>query len=225
MPIDFGVYINADDIAQLLRTKFLDFSSFRIRTKPGEFIKISIESGLINDNFSERAFRESFSLRNNLLRLKNVNEAERLAQIVADFLRKKLLVQEERFSFETVFSHASKIDFLKEASRVGYKIYLYFVSTESPDINRFRVKARKAKGGHDVPADKIESRYFRSLELLYEAAQLAYQAYFFDNSEDGSGLKMFAHFKMIKGEKQWDAILKKDVPNWFIEYYSSRISK
>lgn len=223
LPIDFGVYINADDIARLLREQYLEFSAFRVSTKPSEFIRISLASGLINSSYSEKVFRNSFSLRNNILRLKNVNEAERLAQVIADFLRKKLLENKERISFETVFSHASKIEFLKQAAEAGYKIYLYFVSTESPEINLFRVKARKAKGGHDVPSDKVVSRYFRSLDLLFEAAQFAYQAFFFDNSKDGSALEMFAHFKVVKGEKKWDPISKKDVPNWFLEYYSSRI--
>lgn len=95
---------------------------------------------------------------------------------------------------------------MREAVNMGYKVYLYFVSTESPEINKFRVEARKMKGGHDVPHDKIESRYFRSLDLLYDAAQICYQAFFFDNSVDGADSKMFAHFKKVKGKKYWDKV-------------------
>jgi predicted ABC-type ATPase len=122
---------------------------------------------------------KSYSLRKNALHLKDRSADERLAQIIADFLRKKLLAERKRFSFETVFSHESKLDIMRQAAEAGYKVYLYFVSTESPLINKFRVAARKAKGGHDVPPDKIESRYYRSLDLLYKACQLSYQVYFF----------------------------------------------
>ncbi|MBX3241458.1 MAG: hypothetical protein KIT80_10765 [Chitinophagaceae bacterium] len=53
-----------------------------------------------------------------------------------------------------------------------------------------------------MPADKIESRYYRSLDLLYEAEQLSYRAFFFDNSVDAAELKMFAHFKVVEGKKE-----------------------
>ena len=76
------------------------------------------------------------------------------------------------FSFETVFSHSSKLDIMQQAVELGYKVYLYFVSTEDPEINKFRVAARKMKGGHDVPPEKIESRYYLSMNLLYNASQI-----------------------------------------------------
>ena len=113
---------------------------------------------------------------------------------------------------------------MKSAIEAGYKVYLYFVSTESPEINKFRVKkVRVEEGGHDVPEAKIESRYYRSLDFLYEAAQLSYQTFFFDNSRDGEGFKLFAHFKKHGGEKKWDAIDNSIVPRWFIKYYSKKV--
>jgi predicted ABC-type ATPase len=107
--------------------------------------------------------------------------------------------------------------------RQGYKVYLYFVSTESPEINKFRVESRATQGGHDVPADKITSRYYRSLDFLHEACQLAYQVFFFNNSIDGEDSVMFAHFKIEKGKKKWDAIDERNVPQWFKDYYISKV--
>lgn len=101
----------------------------------------------------------------------------------------------------------------------GYKVYLYFVSTESPDINKFRVKARTEQGGHDVPEDKIEKRYYRSMNLLYEASQIAYQISFFDNSVDGEESVLFAHFKRTGKKKKWDDMKEADIPNWFFDGY------
>lgn len=222
--IDFGYYINADDIATALREKGFSFSQFNITVKPAEFRKMALESGLIGPDFPESAFINAFSLRANLLKLKNAAADERLAQIVADFLRKKLLMEKKRFSFETVFSHPGKLDIMNQAALAGYKVYLYFVSTESPEINKFRVLARKLKGGHDVPEDKIVSRYYRSLDLLYDAAQHSYQTFFFDNSVDAAEFKMFAHFKKRGDRKIWDRINPDDVPEWFKKYYSQKIS-
>src|SRR5690606_18543712 len=111
---------------------------------------------------------------------------------------KKLLQKGEKFSFETVFSHHSKVDIIKQAKDNDYKVYLYFVSTEDPAINVYRVKEVRVKqqNGHDVEETKILERYNRSMDLLYEAAQYCYQVYFFDNSVDGAPHTMFAHFKI-----------------------------
>jgi len=114
---------------------------------------------------------------------------------------------------------------MKQAVEQGYKVYLYFVSTESPYINIFRVAARKAKGGHNVPEDKIISRYYRSLGLLAEASQIAYQAFYFDNSEEAKAFRMVAHFKRTDKKMNWDKMPKKDIPIWLKKYYSSKVKK
>ncbi|KYG72265.1 putative ABC-type ATPase [Roseivirga ehrenbergii] len=226
LPIDFGVYINADLIHQeLLKTK-LCFGDFELEIHEDDFIQIAINSGLINDGFNESEFRNSFKIRGNCIHLINNFYGDRLAQIIADYLRKRMLQTKRKFSFETVFSHSSKIDIMKQAAEEGYKVYLYFVSTEDPEINKFRVKEVRVKeGGHDVPEDKIESRYYRSLELMYEAAQVSYQAFFFDNSRDGQASRQVAHFKIVKGEKQWDELQSENLPGWFLKYYLNKIER
>lgn len=61
-----------------------------------------------------------------------------------------MLDSDSSFSFESVFSHPSKIDELINAKRKQYKIYLYFIATEAPSINTERVSNRVQLGGHDV---------------------------------------------------------------------------
>ena len=53
-PIDFGSYINADDIAVLLRSGTFTFDSYNIKVANKEFQEIALASGLINDEFSEK---------------------------------------------------------------------------------------------------------------------------------------------------------------------------
>ncbi len=221
--IDFGIYINADDLVVALQKKPLDFKTYHIQTTSNEFKAIALGSGLVGARFPISAFESCYTLRANKLRLKKPELATALAQVIADFLRKKLLAQQERFSFETVFSHASKLKIMRDAREAGYKVYLYFVSTESADINVFRVQSRVQSGGHNVEEQVIRSRYIRSLDFLYEACQLAYQVYFFDNSHEGKESVLFAHFKTVKGKKKWDRMTAKNVPVWFLQYYSSKI--
>lgn len=80
------------------------------------------------------------------------------AAAISDFIRQQLLLSGRSFSFETVMSHPSTVDFIRNASSRGFKVYLYFVSTASVAINVDRVKQRVAKGGHDVPEPKIRAR-------------------------------------------------------------------
>jgi predicted ABC-type ATPase len=224
IPIDFGIYINADDIAVQLRGGKFRFSDYEISTSRKEFINLAIGSGLLGADFTEKEFTSSFRFqKGQKLALTKQKADERIAQIITDFLRKKLLEENRKFSFETVFSHPSKLDIMRQAKERGYKVYLYFVSTESPEINIYRVQLRKEKGGHDVPVEKIRNRYIRSLDLVYEASQLAYQAFFFDNSK--SQPELFAHFKMSRGKKNWDRINEGEVPGWFRKYYSNKVTK
>ncbi len=140
VPVDFGIYINADDIAKNISTQELEFGAYRIKTTSEEFVQISTSSGLISKSFTKEDFVSTFSLADNHVKLLAPEFSERLAQIIADFLRKKLLMERKKFSFETVFSHPSKIEIMKQAKDAGYKVYLYFVSTEAPEINKYRVK-------------------------------------------------------------------------------------
>jgi len=220
VPVDFGIYINADEIAVQLRKGDFTFDLYEVNVTRPEFVAIVLESGLIGDHYTESTFKKSFRFRGNGLRLSNQKYTEEMAQIIADFLRKKLLLENRKFSFETVFSHSGKVEIMKKAKEKGYKVYLYFVATESPEINVYRVKkVRLPQSGHDVPEDKIRSRYFRSLKLIYQASQFAYQAFFFDNS--GDDFRMFAHFKLGADQsKKWDDLPVADHPMWFRKYYS-----
>ena len=91
------------------------------------------------------------------------------ASVIADFIRQRLLEAKQSFTFESVMSHPSKIEFMRMAQAQGYRTYLYFVSTENPRINIERVAIRVRAGGHPVRDDLVRSRYERSLDLLPEA--------------------------------------------------------
>lgn len=146
-----------------------------------------------------------------------------LACHVADFIRRKLLDKKGNvtFTIETVMSHESKLNFMRAAKEKGFKVYLYYVSTSSPEINVGRVATRVQEGGHDVPLDKIRSRYYRSLKQLRDAILLSDRAYIFDNSENK--YQWVAEYDAESGQM----IYKSDeVPSWVIEYVNKpKLSK
>lgn len=224
-PIDFGYYINADEITEALKKGKFSFARFKIKIKNQQLISFVKTSGLLDAMFTLPVFIAAYQIKGNSIVLANPEHAERIGQVVARFLREEMLRLKRRFSFETVFSHESNLDIMERARDAGYKVYLYFVSTEAPEINQYRVALRVQENGHNVPPDKIKSRYYRSLDLMFDAAQLAYQAFFFDNSLEGQPFKLTAHFKKQGDKKVWDKINKKDVPNWFKIYYSDKVKK
>ena len=116
------------------------------------------------------------------------------AQMIAENERHRLLSEGVSHSFESVMSHPSKIEYLVEAKAKGLHVILVFVGINDPAVNVQRVANRVAKGGHDVPIDKIVARYQRTMNLLFEAAEVADHVQIYDNSGD-QGIQLVAEVK------------------------------
>jgi predicted ABC-type ATPase len=95
---------------------------------------------------------------------------------------------------------------LLQAKTLGYQIVLVFVATNNPRINVRRVAVRVQQGGHDVPTDKIISRYYRSLDLLPRAVEIADVSYIFDNSHMA---ELIVH--VVNGLRY---VVKEPIPAW-----------
>lgn len=54
-----------------------------------------------------------------------------------------------------------------------HRIEVVFVLTADPQINISRVAQRVKNGGHDVPKDKIISRYHKSLDNISAMLKIA----------------------------------------------------
>ena len=124
----------------------------------------------------------------------------------------RLVAARTSFSFETVMSHPNKMGLLRSALSSAFRNYLYYVATEDPAINISRVQIRVKEGGHNVPVDKIASRYYRSLNHLVDAIRATNRAYIFDNS--GAEATLIAEVTAGKKVK----IKNSNVPVWFRKY-------
>lgn len=120
------------------------------------------------------------------------DKAVREAQRLAESRRSELLNSGISHSFESVMSHPSKIEYLVTAKTKGFEVILLFVGINDPLINVKRVENRVAKGGHDVPREKVVERYKRTMDMLYQAAITADQALIFDNTDSTSGITQAA---------------------------------
>jgi predicted ABC-type ATPase len=112
--------------------------------------------------------------------------------------RENCVEKRESLIFETVLSSSEKVVFITKAKEKGYFVRLFFVCTNSPKINAFRVAMRVLKGGHDVPISKIISRYGKSMENAVKVSEIADRAYFYDNSENDEEAKLL--FRLAEGK-------------------------
>ena len=212
---NFRNYINADDIRVLLdKHKNFCFDSFSFNTNENEFKQFSSNSTLrlkIEDKNKADIF-DLYEFKDNSICLKSLKKSYYLDSLIADFIRIKLLENNLSFEFETVMSHPSKIDFLKEAKEKGYKIYLYFLCCASPQINKINVKNRVAQGGHFVDDATIENRFYKTLNNLFGAIENADVAYIFENN-----LTQFDEVCVLQNSQ----IVKITAisPEWFSKYY------
>lgn len=111
-------------------------------------------------------------------------QSDKAAASLAERKRRELAESRSDFGFETVGSHESKPQFLRELKESGYYVAVLFVGTEDPSINRRRVAERVAAGGHDVDPEKIEPRYKRTMSFLAQYYDIADFIAVYDNSVD-----------------------------------------
>lgn len=87
------------------------------------------------------------------------------------------------FAVETVLSSGKYRAIVREAHAAGFMIGMVYVVLSSPDLAVLRVKTRVEAGGHNVPEEKIRSRWERSLDQLVWYSEQVDELYVFCNDD------------------------------------------
>jgi len=208
----FGLYFNPDDLeAAIARTGLFSLAQLGLAATTAEVRGHFASSPLLQRaGLAESA--ATISCRDDEVDFSGIRFTAYHASVLSDFLRRRALAAARSFSFETVMSSEDKVALLGEARQAGFRTYLYYVATEAPEINVQRVRNRVAEGGHDVPEDKIVSRYHRSLALLPGAIRFSHRAYLFDTSEESS-----LYFAEVTDGSRIE-FKSSEVPNWFAPF-------
>jgi len=112
----------------------------------------------------------------------------------------ELIEAHQSFTVETTLSGSTYLRMALRAQNAGFLVALIFVGTTSVEINLERVRARVAKGGHDVPEEDQRRRYPRTLANLRKLLPLADFVVLLDNSTPtgytlvGLGHRAFMHW-------------------------------
>lgn len=210
--INLGVYVNADEIEVILNgSSPLDFGLFQIQVSNEQLRVFFKRSTFSPTKRKESDLYTKLFVNDNLLTITTFVDSY-LAADLAEFVRQQLVDQGLSFTYETVMSFPDKIKFFEESRKKGYKVYLYFIATNDPEININRVNLRVAQNGHYVDPDVISRRYVRSLKNLKFAIKQTDRAYVFDNT--GTSAKLVAEITNGINVIMNSAI---ETPSWVID--------
>ena len=126
--------------------------------------------------------------------IQRTNNCEPLeAAMLAEKMRYEAVEKGKDMTFETVLSTDRNLKLLEYAKSRGYFIKCYYILTCNSKVNIARVAARVSSGGHDVPTDKIISRYDKCMTLLPELIDMCDIINIYDNTV--SPLRIFSKKK------------------------------
>ena len=118
------------------------------------------------------------------------------------------------FNQETTLCGRSIKNNIDKALSLGYEIELHYVGVNTVEIAKERIKYRVLHGGHGIPDEDVERRYFESLDNLREVLPLCNIAVMYDNSEAFNRFAVYKDGKLIT--------IAEDVPEWYKKYIGTR---
>jgi predicted ABC-type ATPase len=122
------------------------------------------------------------------IRLANPSVSEREANSAAWHEGKRLLeeaiAKRSTFAIETTLGGKTITGLLLRALAEGIEARIWYVGLATPELHIARVRARVARGGHDIPENKIRQRFEHSRVNLIRLLPQLTELRLFDNSTD-----------------------------------------
>jgi len=142
------------------------------------------------------------------------------AALIAGRRRLAYIKSGQSFVTETVFTSNLNNSIVIRAKKAGFKIVMYHVSVQTENLSVSRVKLRVAKGGHDVPEQKIRERFRDNKEAIRQAMLEADYGFVYDNSIFGSLPRLQLSMRQGKVFKIGNSLEK-----WCLELYATEIKQ
>jgi len=114
---------------------------------------------------------------------------------------------------ETVLSSDKYLDDVERALALGYQVGMIYIGLASPADSLRRVALRHERGGHDVPRDRVVSRWSRSIAILGRMVDKVDRLFVFDNTRPEGprliALKVAGHVTLLEAGRipEIDAVL------------------
>ena len=135
----------------------------------------------------------------------------------AEILRERKRVQKENRSF--VYRDAiPDIGLISDARAAGFDVKVIYIGTEDPNLNIGRILIRLSNGGAFAPLGCVANDFEKGVKQLRKISQRVDDLIFFDNTPNGRGVRLVAHFqngklaRMARAVPDWArAVLGKDI--------------
>ena len=143
--------------------------------------------------------------------------ASPMEQAATDKERSRLMKEGQSFVYQETTIDSQMI---REARAAGYDVKVFYVGTEDPNLNMGRVLLRVNNGGPFAPLARIPDDYALGLKQLSGAKKSANDLMLFDNTTNGRGPRLVAHFQAGGLMK-----LARSVPKWTQNIFGKEFEK
>jgi predicted ABC-type ATPase len=99
-------------------------------------------------------------------------------------LLKRAIAERLDYAFETTLGGTTITGLLNKAIASRMEVRIWYVGLNNVDLHIARVRARAARGGHDIPDERIRERYVRSVLNLIRLMPKLSELRVYDNSAD-----------------------------------------
>ena len=99
-------------------------------------------------------------------------------------LLERAITERLTFAFETTLGGKTMTALLERAAAAGIEVRIWYVGLKTPELHLARVRARVAKGGHDIPEAQVRARYDSSRLNLIRLLPRLTELRVYDNSAD-----------------------------------------
>jgi predicted ABC-type ATPase len=120
------------------------------------------------------------------------------------------LEQNISFNQETTLCGKMILNNIKQAKEQNYFIELHYVGVDSVDIAKMRIQYRVQQGGHGIPDEDVERRYFESFENLAKVLPYCDMVVFYDNTKEFRRIMLYQQENKIP--------LGESLPSWYINH-------
>jgi predicted ABC-type ATPase len=115
----------------------------------------------------------------------SITDANAAAWSQGKRLLERAIAERLDFVFETTLGGRTITGLLEQAAGQGFELRIWYVGLQSPELHLERVRARVARGGHDIPEAEIRKRFDASRQNLIRLLPKLTSLHLYDNSRDG----------------------------------------
>ena len=112
-----------------------------------------------------------------------IAQANSAAWLEGKRLLERAIAERGNFAFESTLGGAKITKLLGAAIDAGIAVHVWYVALATPELHLERIRARVARGGHDIPETDVRRRYDASRQNLITLLPRLASVRVYDNSE------------------------------------------